>query len=119
MGLKAGLDLELLYKVIKDGAGTSRMFEVRGTDDDRRRLQPGDDESRCLPEGHRHHRRLRGRAALPDAAVRREQAVLRRGLSQGYAQQDTASVCAVLEQMAGNPAPHPNHPLNVKARKTK
>ena len=30
MGLKSGLDLNLVYKVIKDGAGTSRMFEVRG-----------------------------------------------------------------------------------------
>ena len=30
VGMKSGLDLELLYKVIKDGAGTSRMFEVRG-----------------------------------------------------------------------------------------
>ncbi|MDB5811309.1 MAG: 3-hydroxyisobutyrate dehydrogenase protein [Betaproteobacteria bacterium] len=27
---RAGLDTELMYRVIKDGAGTSRMFEVRG-----------------------------------------------------------------------------------------
>ena len=27
---KAGVDAELMYRVIKDGAGTSRMFEVRG-----------------------------------------------------------------------------------------
>ena len=27
---KAGVDTELMYRVIKDGAGTSRMFEVRG-----------------------------------------------------------------------------------------
>jgi 3-hydroxyisobutyrate dehydrogenase-like beta-hydroxyacid dehydrogenase len=26
----AGVDTELMYRVIKDGAGTSRMFEVRG-----------------------------------------------------------------------------------------
>ena len=27
---RAGVDAELMYRVIKDGAGTSRMFEVRG-----------------------------------------------------------------------------------------
>jgi 3-hydroxyisobutyrate dehydrogenase-like beta-hydroxyacid dehydrogenase len=27
---RAGVDTELMYRVIKDGAGTSRMFEVRG-----------------------------------------------------------------------------------------
>ncbi|MEO7726513.1 MAG: NAD(P)-dependent oxidoreductase [Burkholderiales bacterium] len=27
---KAGVDADLMYRVIKDGAGTSRMFEVRG-----------------------------------------------------------------------------------------
>ena len=30
MGLKSGLDLNLVYKVIRDGAGNSRMFDVRG-----------------------------------------------------------------------------------------
>jgi 3-hydroxyisobutyrate dehydrogenase-like beta-hydroxyacid dehydrogenase len=30
LGEKAGLDLDLLYKVIGDGAGSSRMFQVRG-----------------------------------------------------------------------------------------
>ena len=30
LGAKAGLDPELIYRVISDGAGTSRMFEVRG-----------------------------------------------------------------------------------------
>jgi putative dehydrogenase len=30
LGRKAGLDAQLLYDVISDGAGTSRMFEVRG-----------------------------------------------------------------------------------------
>ncbi|MGZ8211116.1 MAG: NAD(P)-dependent oxidoreductase [Burkholderiales bacterium] len=30
MGRKSGLDSGLLHKVIRDGAGTSRMFEVRG-----------------------------------------------------------------------------------------
>ena len=27
---RAGVDADLMYRVIKDGAGTSRMFEVRG-----------------------------------------------------------------------------------------
>ena len=30
LGEKAGLDLDLLYRVIGDGAGSSRMFQVRG-----------------------------------------------------------------------------------------
>ncbi len=30
LGQKAGLDLEMVHKVLQNGAGTSRMFEVRG-----------------------------------------------------------------------------------------
>ncbi|MBT3767098.1 MAG: NAD(P)-dependent oxidoreductase [Rhodospirillaceae bacterium] len=30
LGMKSGLDAQMIYDVIKDGAGNSRMFEVRG-----------------------------------------------------------------------------------------
>jgi len=30
MGEKAGLDPKLVHKVLKEGAGSSRMFEIRG-----------------------------------------------------------------------------------------
>ncbi|MFH1490597.1 MAG: NAD-binding protein, partial [Pseudomonadota bacterium] len=30
LGMKAGLDPEMIHKAVKDGGGTSRMFEVRG-----------------------------------------------------------------------------------------
>ncbi len=103
MGLKAGLDLKLLYKVIKDGAGTSRMFEVRAP------LMIADDYTQATMKVDVYQKDIdiigdyAASLNIPTPLFDASKQFYAAAMSQGYAQQDTASICAVLEQMAGNP----------------
>lgn len=103
MGLKSGLDLNLVYKVIKDGAGTSRMFEVRGPmmiqDDYRAATMKVDVYQKDIDIIGAFAAKLN----IPVPLFEASKAYYSSALSQGFAKQDTAAVCAVLEQMAGNP----------------
>lgn len=103
MGLKSGLDLNLVYKVIKDGAGTSRMFEVRGPmmiKDDYRAAT-----MKC--EVYQKDIDIIGAFAagmnIPVPLFEASKAYYSAALSQGFAKEDTGAVCAVLERMAGSP----------------
>ena len=103
MGLKSGLDLNLVYKVIKDGAGTSRMFEVRGP-----MMIKGDYKAATMKcEVYQKDIDIIGTFAaglnIPVPLFEASKAYYSSALSQGYAKEDTAAVCAVLEQMAGEP----------------
>ncbi len=103
MGLKSGLDLNLVYKVIKDGAGTSRMFEVRGP-----MMIKGDYRAATMKcEVYQKDIDIIGAFAaklnIPVPLFEASKAYYASALSQGFALQDTAAVCAVLEQMAGDP----------------
>ncbi len=107
MGLKSGLDLNLVYKVIKDGAGTSRMFEVRGPmmiKDDYRAAT-----MKC--EVYQKDIDIIGAFAaglnIPVPLFEASKAYYSAALSQGFAKEDTGAVCAVLERMAGNPRAKP------------
>jgi putative dehydrogenase len=103
MGLKSGLDLNLVYKVIKDGAGTSRMFEVRGP------LMIKDDYSAATMKCEVYQKDIDiiGEFAaglnIPVPLFEASKAYYSAALSQGFAKQDTGAVCAVLERMAGSP----------------
>jgi len=103
MGLKSGLDLNLVYKVIKDGAGTSRMFEVRGP-----MMIKGDYKAATMKvDVYQKDIDIIGAFAaklnIPVPLFEASKAYYSSALSQGFAKEDTAAVCAVLEQMAGNP----------------
>ncbi len=101
LGLKSGLDLNLLYKVIKDGAGTSRMFEVRAP------LMIADDYSQATMKVDVYQKDIdiiSGFAAglhCPTPLFEASKAFYSAALAQGRAKEDTAAICAVLEQMAG------------------
>lgn len=103
MGLKSGLDLNLVYKVIKDGAGSSRMFEVRGP-----MMVKGDYRAATMKvDIYQKDIDIIGafaaRLNIPVPLFEASKAYYSSALSQGFAKEDTAAVCAVLEQMAGNP----------------
>jgi len=103
MGLKSGLDLNLVYKVIKDGAGTSRMFEVRGP-----MMIKGDYSAATMKvDVYQKDIDIIGDYAaanhIPVPLFEASKAYYSAALSQGMAKADTGAVCAVLEQMAGNP----------------
>ncbi len=122
MGLKSGLDLNLVYKVIKDGAGTSRMFEVRGP-----MMIKGDYRAATMKcEVYQKDIDIIGAFAaglnIPVPLFEASKAYYSSALSQGYAKEDTAAVCAVLEQMAGEPrrsAPKRSSKKSINQRKAK
>lgn len=101
LGMKAGLAPELIYEVVASGAGTSRMFEVRGpmmvegrydqvtmkNDVWQKDIQIITDFARDLG------------SPIPLFAAAAQ--LYAAALAQGRAKEDTAAVCAVLEDMAG------------------
>jgi len=101
LGEKAGLDLALLYKVIGDGAGSSRMFQVRGPLMVEGRYRPPtmkcDVYQKDIDIIDAYARRLRCPTPLFRASLPYYTAALR----QGWEKQDTAAVHAVLRKRAG------------------
>ena len=100
LGMKAGLDPQTLYKVISDGAGSSRMFQVRGPqmvagryDDPTMKVGLWQKDMKIIGE-------YATRLHVPSALFNASAAVYNAAMAQGFDQQDTASVCAVLEGMA-------------------
>ncbi len=100
MGEKAGLDLGLVYRVIRDGAGTSRMFEVRGPMMVNGRYLPATMKADVYQKDiniiHAFARRLRCPTPLFDRSLELYTAALR----QGRAKQDTAAIHAILRKRA-------------------
>ena len=101
VGEKAGVDLGLLYRVISDGAGASRMFQVRGSLMVRGRYLPAHMKSKIYQKDidiiRAFVRRLKCPTPLFDGSIPYYTAALR----QGFALEDTASIHAVLRQRAG------------------
>lgn len=100
LGKKAGLDPELIYKVISDGAGTSRMFEVRGP-----MMTTGKYDQATMKVGV-FQKDLDIISAFskalqcPTPLLSTSCQIYTQALAGGRSKQDTASVCAVLEEMA-------------------
>ena len=100
MGMKSGLDPQLIYDVISTSAATSRMFEVRGA------MMAAADYDDVGMSNRLYQKDLEVIASfaadvrcpvnLFAAAVQPYRATL----DQGLAEKDTAAVCAVLEDQA-------------------
>lgn len=101
VGEKAGLDLALLFKVIGDGAGSSRMFQVRGPMMVRGRYLPAHMKSGIYQKDidiiRAFVRRLKCPTPLFDGSIPYYTAALR----QGWALHDTAAIHSVLRKRAG------------------
>ncbi len=101
LGMKAGLDPEIIFKVISDGAGTSRMFEVRGPlmaagnyDEPTMKVDVFQKDIKIISS-------FANDLQCPTPLLSAAAQVYTAALADGRAKQDTASVCAVLEKMAG------------------
>jgi 3-hydroxyisobutyrate dehydrogenase-like beta-hydroxyacid dehydrogenase len=101
LGMKAGLDPEIMIKAISDGGGTSRMFEVRAPlmaaakyDAATMKMDMHQKDINIISE---FARKLNCPTPLLSAAAQ----IYTAALAGGRAKQDTAAVCAVLEKMAG------------------
>ena len=101
LGRRSGLDLDLLYKVIKDGAGTSRMFEVRAP------LMVRRDYGNATMKIDVYQKDIdiigayAAQLHCPTPLFEASKAFYSAAYAQGHAKDDTAAICAVLECMAG------------------
>ena len=101
LGMKAGLDPEMILKVISDGAGTSRMFEVRGPlmvtgnyDEPTMKVDVFQKDIKIISS-------FANDLQCPTPLLSAAAQVYTAASANGRAKQDTASVCAILEKMAG------------------
>ena len=100
LGMKAGLDAETIYRVIGDGAGSSRMFEVRGP-----MMVAGDyhQATMKIDVWKKDMTVIGAFAAALECPVPLFAAcgqIYAAASAQGHGASDTASVCAVMEEMA-------------------
>jgi putative dehydrogenase len=115
LGRRSGLDLNLVYDVIRDGAGTSRMFEVRAP------LMIKGDYSEATMKVDVYQKDIDIISAYasalhcPTPLFEASKPFYSGAYAQGYAKEDTAAICAVLENMAGVARPTP--PATRKNRK--
>jgi 3-hydroxyisobutyrate dehydrogenase-like beta-hydroxyacid dehydrogenase len=100
LGMKAGLDRATMVKVLSDGAGSSRMLQVRGP-----MMVAGDYSAATMKvEVWQKDMRIIGEFAreldCPTPLFAASTAIYNAAMAAGFAEQDTASVCAVLESWA-------------------
>lgn len=101
LGKKAGLDAALVYKVIGDGAGSSRMFQVRGPmmvegdySDATMKVKTWQKDVQIISDFLRE-------VDCPAPLFMAASPFYNAAMAMGLADADTASVCQVLEQWAG------------------
>jgi len=101
VGMKAGLDPETIYKVAGDGAGASRMFQVRGPqmvagryDDATMKVEVWQKDMKIIGE-------YATKLGVPTPLFAASAPIYTAAMAQGFSREDTAAVCAVLEAMAG------------------
>ena len=97
---RSGIDPALAVRVLGDGAGASRMLQVRGPLMVRRSYRP----ATVTNETWRKDMKIIGafvrQLRSPAPLFRATRAIYAAALAQGYGQADTAAVCAVLERRA-------------------
>jgi 3-hydroxyisobutyrate dehydrogenase-like beta-hydroxyacid dehydrogenase len=101
LGIKAGLPPQLIFDLIKTGAGNSRIFELRAPmmvknsyRDATMKISVWQKDMDVIGG---YARKLRVPTPMFDASA----AIYQKALKSGHGAEDTAAVCAVLEKMAG------------------
>lgn len=100
LGVKAGIDPALAVKVLGDGAGSSRMLQVRGP-----MMARGDYSNATMKVAvWQKDMRIIGEFArdldCPTPLFSATASIYNAAMAQGFGEADTASVCAVLEKLA-------------------
>ena len=100
LGMKAGLDPATMVKVLGDGAGSSRMLQIRGPmmarndyRDATMKVGVWQKDMRIITEFAREH-------DCPTPLFAATTSIYNAAMALGFAEADTASVCAVLERWA-------------------
>jgi len=100
LGMKAGLAPRLIYQVAGDGAGTSRMFQVRGPMMVAGRYVKATMTNAMWQKDMKIIGEFAARLGAPTPLFKAAATIYARAMRQGFADADTAAVCAVLETMA-------------------
>jgi putative dehydrogenase len=102
LAMKAGLDPAMVVKVIGDGAGSSRMFQVRGPmmvrgdySDAMMKLEIWQKDMTIIADFARE-------VGCPTPLFAASAPIYTAALAKGRRNEDTAAVCAVLEEMANH-----------------
>jgi L-threonate 2-dehydrogenase len=101
LGIKSGLDPQMIYDLIRAGVGTSRVFEVRGPMMVKNRYENGGMSVKLYQKDIAVIEDQAAKLGVPTPLFSASIPVYAAALSLGYGQQDTASVCAVLQTLAG------------------
>ena len=101
LGMKAGLSPRAIFDVQANGAGTSRMFQVRGPmmvkgryDDVTMKNEVWQKDMKIIGE-------FAAKLGAPTPLFNASAAVYSAAMALGYGKEDTGAVCAVMEAMAG------------------
>ena len=101
LGMRAGLSPKDIFQVIADGAGSSRMFQVRGPqmvagryDDATMKVEVWQKDMKIIGE-------FAAKLGVATPLFSASAPIYNAAMSQGFAKEDTAAVCAVLERMSG------------------
>jgi 3-hydroxyisobutyrate dehydrogenase-like beta-hydroxyacid dehydrogenase len=100
LGMKAGLDAQMIYDVVGDGAGSSRMFQVRGPLMVRGEYRPATMKVDIWQKDMKIISEFAAGLGCPTPLLAASAAYYTAAMAQGRGGEDTAAVCAVLEQMA-------------------
>jgi 3-hydroxyisobutyrate dehydrogenase-like beta-hydroxyacid dehydrogenase len=101
LGMKAGLPPQLIFDLIKTGAGNSRIFELRAPMmvknsyvNPSMKISVWQKDMNVIGSYAR-------KIAVPTPMFDASKAIYAKALRSGHSAEDTAAVCAVLEKMAG------------------
>ena len=101
LGMKAGLEPKVIYDVMANSAGASRMFQVRGP----QMVASDYSEATISVQLFQKDMKIIGDFAtehgVPTPLFNASAAIYNAAVAQGFGREDTASVCAVLERMGG------------------
>jgi 3-hydroxyisobutyrate dehydrogenase-like beta-hydroxyacid dehydrogenase len=101
LGMKSGLDPQTIIAVISSGAGNSRVFELRAPMMAERKYDPPTMRITTWKKDLDVIGDYAGELGVPLPVFDATLALYSAAKSMGYGGQDTGSVCAVLEKMAG------------------
>ena len=113
---RAGVDRELMYRVIKDGAGTSRMFEVRGPLMIKRRYLPATMTTELYQKDISIIRAFAVSLHCPTPLFTLSKRYYNAAMVSGHAKEDTAVIHAVLRQLAGLGSAKPHRKIKRKRK---
>ena len=101
LGMKAGLDPKTIYEVMANSAGASRMFQVRGPQMVANRYDQATISVALFQKDMKIIGEFVQALGVPTPLFNAAAPLYNAAMALGYGKDDTASVCAVLERMAG------------------